>query len=135
VITICPYCNNEAQLVSGDVIYPHRPDLRSKAFYLCRQCGAYVGCHPGSVRPLGRLANAELRSAKIAAHEAFDPLLLNHESRSAAYRWLAQQLGINRADCHIGMFDVNQCRRVVEICAAIPTSREEVKSKPKEEES
>lgn len=113
---ICDYCHGEAQLVGGDTIYPHRPDLRTKAFYLCRLCDAYVGCHPGTIRPLGRLANAELRHAKIEAHKAFDPLILAHTSRSAAYRWLAKQLGINKHDCHIGMFDVETCRRVMEIC-------------------
>jgi hypothetical protein len=39
-------------------------------------------------------------------------------SRRGAYRWLAEQMGITGDDCHIGMFDVAQCRRVVEICEA-----------------
>ena len=68
---------------------------------------------------MGRLANAELRIAKMEAHAVFDPLTLNHESRSAAYRWLARELGINRADCHICMFNVETCRRVVEICERV----------------
>ena len=27
----CPYCQQPAALVAGDVIYPHRPDLAGKA--------------------------------------------------------------------------------------------------------
>lgn len=131
-VILCPYCEAPAVLVSGDVIYPYRSDLRAKRFWLCQPCDAYVGCHAapqgdGTV-PLGRLANAELRQAKIAAHAAFDPLW--HQARpkrpmkrKAAYTWLAEQLGIPRKQCHIGKFDVEQCKRVVELCVV---SNEEV---------
>lgn len=121
---ICVYCDNEAQLVGGDMVYPHRPDLAHLRFWQCVPCGAYVGCHKGTAKPLGRLANAELREAKVAAHAAFDPLWKfttfkdGHQvmTRNAAYEWLADQLGIPRADCHIGMFDVERCRLVVALC-------------------
>lgn len=36
--------------------------------------------------------------------------------RRAGYRWLAARLGIPEDQCHIGMFDVAMCRRVIEIC-------------------
>lgn len=129
---ICPYCNNEAQLVGGDMIYPHRRDLAHLRFWACLPCDARVGCHGGSTRPLGRLANTELRQAKMEAHAAFDPLWKFHTfrngyqtmTRNAAYEWLAGQLGINRGDCHIGMFDVAQCRRVVEVCQARLSQKE-----------
>ena len=116
----CPYCASSAEMVSGDVIYPHRPDLFDKNFWRCDPCGAYVGCHPvgpghDGTRPLGRLANAELRRAKQAAHAAFDPIWKNREmSRANAYRWLANRLAIPSADCHIGVFDIPQCKAVVE---------------------
>ena len=113
----CPYCHNPSVLVTGDVVYPHRPDLREKNFYLCWTDDARVGCHPGTAKPLGRLADKELRQAKQAAHAAFDPLWRdNKKKRKAAYTWLAEQLGINVNDCHIGMFDVDMCRRVVAAC-------------------
>jgi hypothetical protein len=113
----CSYCDRPAELVTGRTIYPHRPDLFHQRFYRCEPCGAYVGCHRGTVQPLGRLANAELRRAKIAAHAAFDPIWRSgRSSRSDAYAWLAKQLGIAIQNCHIGMFDVEQCRRVVEVC-------------------
>lgn len=113
----CPYCSRPALLVGGKAIYPHRPDLYEKQFYQCAPCGAYVGCHPGTTKPLGRLANAELRQAKMEAHAAFDPVWKEGgKRRSDAYAGLAKQLGISKDDCHIGMFDVELCRRVVEIC-------------------
>jgi len=114
----CPYCGKPSQRVTGEIIYPHRRDLWSKKFYQCAPCRAYVGCHPKSDKPLGRLANAELRRAKMDAHRAFDPIWKNKsKSRSEAYAWLARQLDIPGEECHIGMFDVDMCRRVVDICS------------------
>lgn len=60
---ICDYCNKDAELVGGDIIYPHRPDLYELKFYYCAVCEAWCGCHRGTTKPLGRLANAELRQA------------------------------------------------------------------------
>lgn len=119
---ICPYCDAKVQLVGGLAIYPHRPDLAHKLFYRCWPCDAHVGCHPDTTKPLGRLANAELREAKKAAHAAFDPLWTagaKKGKRSAAYAWLADALGIDGKECHIGMFDVADCRRVVAACTKL----------------
>lgn len=114
---ICPYCGKESELVTGRVIYPHRSDLYHLWFYRCAPCDAYEGCHPGSKRPLGRLANRELRQARMAAHRAFDPIWKSKEmNRSQAYAWLASRLGIEIEDCHIGMFDVSKCEQVVVVC-------------------
>ena len=110
----CDYCGGEARFVSGIHVYPHLPELWKKQFWLCRPCGAYVGCHAGTNKPLGRLANDELRRAKIAAHAAFDPFWKAQGwKRNAAYRWLSEQLGIERSACHIGMFDESLCARIV----------------------
>jgi hypothetical protein len=114
---ICPYCNKPATLVGGDSIYPHRPDLHDKKFWACTPCQAYVGCHKGTTEALGRLADAQLRAAKMSAHAAFDPLWREGSmSRKDAYAWLSQALGVPPDDCHIGMFDVDMCKRVVEAC-------------------
>lgn len=124
-IVLCPYCDEPAMLVSGAFIYRRRPDLAHKAMWRCGPCDAWVGCHDGTQIPLGRLANAELRLAKQAAHAAFDPLwqakmrrdgVSKSKARKAGYSWLAEQLGIERRRCHIGMMDVDDCRRVAEIC-------------------
>lgn len=115
IVVVCPYCGDVVHMVKGDVIYPHRPDLFHKNFYRCEPCGAHVGCHPGTTKPLGRLANAELRKAKSAAHAAFDPLWKQGlMSRTKAYKWLSDALQIKPQDCHIGMMDVADCRRVVD---------------------
>lgn len=112
-VVACPYCGQCAILVSGSVLYPRFPELHAKWFWRCQPCGAHVGCHPGTKEPLGTLANAPLRQARQAAHAAFDPLWRDG-GRSAAYRWLAGELQVAASACHIGQFDEDQCRRVVE---------------------
>lgn len=116
---VCPYCYRDAELVTGERLYPNRPDLWGKSFHLCEPCWAYVGCHPGSTKPLGRLANAELRTLKQAAHSAFDRRWKGpqaFQTRTEAYAWLAKQLRLEPSACHIGMFDAATCLRVVEVC-------------------
>jgi hypothetical protein len=128
----CPYCGDEAGLVTGRQIYPRRQDLWQKPFWRCGPCGAYCGCHPGSKRPLGFPANAELRRARMLLHEKrIDPLWLTAEScgeyqfdpndrkavvmiRSTArrriYNYLADRLGIDPKESHTAMFTIDQCR-------------------------
>lgn len=121
---ICPYCGFDATKVTGEVIYPHREDLHHLSFWHCAPCDAYVGCHKPNRHhgykggePMGRLANAPLRLAKRCAHRAFDPLWQeNGILRGDAYSWLAKQLKIEVRDCHIGMFNLDTCNRVIEIC-------------------
>ena len=110
----CPFCGNHAKLVGGDAIYPHRPDLFAKRFYLCESCDAYVGCHGNTVIPLGTLANEPLRRARNRAHTAFDPLWKLGEMRCGdAYGWLAEKLGISKKETHIALFTETQCLDVV----------------------
>jgi DNA-directed RNA polymerase subunit RPC12/RpoP len=110
----CPYCEAQAVFVDSAEVYGGRS---YGMIYLCRPCKAYVGVHKGSDKPLGRLADAKLRSMKISAHYAFDHIWKDgHDSRKGAYKWLAKELGIEGKDCHIGMFDVDMCYKVVEAC-------------------
>jgi len=113
-------------MVMGRKIYPLRPDLHGKFFYECEPCKAYVGCHPSSQEPLGRLANAQLRAMKQAAHAAFDPLWKYYGmSRTGAYAWLACRLHLLKEDCHIGFFDEETCMKVVRECDAEVARRKE----------
>lgn len=117
----CDYCGRSAILVRGDVIYPHRKDLHELQFWSCTPCHAFVGCHKNSdAKPLGRLANAELRKAKRDAHSAFDPLWQSGAiTRKEAYRWLSEQLRVQPEKCHIGMFNIYMCHKVIEVCNSL----------------
>lgn len=132
----CPYC----EIFS--VFEPSSDFIYGRDFgpvWVCDNyptCDSYVGCHPGTSEPLGRLADRKLREAKKRAHAAFDQLwrakmtfgVSKKTARTAAYNWLASQLGISVNECHIGHFDKANCDRVVEICAPY-LSRIQLKSR------
>lgn len=116
----CPYCGSPSRLADSQLVYGGRS---YGPIYICQRwpdCDSYVGCHPGTNHPLGRLANPQLRKSKRAAHAAFDPLWRGGlmVSRQEAYLWLSHKLGIPASKCHIGMFDVEQCEAVVRACEA-----------------
>lgn len=113
----CQYCENDAELVTGEEVYPHLPHLHANKIWRCVPCKAWVGCHKGTDKPMGRLANAELRKAKMEAHAIFDPIWREGKrTRKEAYQWLAEKLNMPFKKCHIGYFDVDKCNQVVAVC-------------------
>lgn len=110
----CPYCNLPTILTDSCILY-------GKSYgpiYLCLICGAYVGCHPRSTRPLGTPADKATRTARRMAHEVFDAIWKSGRTRrSSAYAWLSQQMGLPPEKTHIGMFTKEQCTEVIRICA------------------
>ncbi|SDF77845.1 zinc-finger-containing protein [Sporomusa acidovorans] len=109
---ICQYCGKPAQFVDSSRVYRKSYGM----IYYCKPCNAWVGVHEGTKKPLGVLANAELRRWKKKAHFYFDRLWKSKlMSRKAAYKWLSGQLHKPVAQTHIGMFDVSDCKRVVEV--------------------
>lgn len=106
----CPHCQHATALVGGAVVYPHRSDLASKKFWLCHPCDAYVGCHPGTERPLGTPAGKALRGMRSRVHAALDPLWRSGRmTRNEVYRRLAEGSNIPKDECHVGMYDVDRC--------------------------
>ena len=83
------------------------------------ECDGTVGCHPGTTRPLGVLADKSTRQARIRAHEALDGLWepLGKKYRSVAYRMLAIEMGVDEA--HMGEMSREECRLVVEWAEAV----------------
>lgn len=123
-------CAKPARLTDGREMYGHRPDLFEKPFYKCDSCGSYCGCHPGTTRSLGIPANAMTRDARSKLHDRMiDPLwqnavitgeyypedalarsIITKTARARVYAFLAAKLGIDRKDCHTGMFTYQMCR-------------------------
>ena len=109
----CPYCSKEA------VFIPERN------MYRCAPCDAQVGIHKHNKQPLGKLANAPLRKARMQAHLEFDPLwkvlvekkgMSNSKARDQIYGWLSHRMRIPFAQCHIGNFNEQQCQEVIRLC-------------------
>ena len=79
-------------------------------------CDCSHGAHPNG-DPLGVPANKATRLARMEAHDAFDVMrLATGRNRSDAYRWLQDQMGMTREQCHMGKFDIDICKLVVEVC-------------------
>lgn len=119
-IPICPYCNHHSTLVKGNVIYPHREDLHTLNFWKCLSCkDVYVGCKPNTTIPHGSLANSALRAARSEAHKFFDLLWKSTKrpqtARTACYAWLSEIMNLPPEQTHIGMFDIEQCKRVKQL--------------------
>ena len=105
----CPECGAPMELKDG----------RFGTFYGCTgfpRCTVTGSVHKGTDRILGTPADRETKAWRIKAHAAFDPLWKSgNMTRPDAYKWLAGELGISVEDCHIGHFDIRQCKRVIEV--------------------
>jgi hypothetical protein len=93
--------------------------------YYCKPCEAWVGVHKGTNQSLGSVANKELRDWRIKAHAHFDPLWIKKiklqkcsktQARKAAYKWLAKELNLDVNNTHISWFEVDMCKKVIELC-------------------
>lgn len=79
--------------------------------YLCRSCDARVGCHENSRKPLGTMANKELREWRVRAHDHIDPLWKSGElKRAQVYDRLKRSFG---RDIHIGESDIATCQKIL----------------------
>lgn len=118
---ICRYCGGVIRLVPAESIYGEaaakRLELAGESIYQCQNCNARVGCHKGTTRPLGNVANETLRLKRMETHQIFDAYWQRcGMSRTAAYRWLAKQLHLSVAQTHIGSFEMDQCQQVISLC-------------------
>lgn len=115
----CPYCGGLATLKDSAIIYN---GVSHGLVYICENfpiCDSYVGTHRKTLKPLGRLADKELRVLKQQAHKYFDFLWKNRlqkHARKRAYKWLSKQLGLHYDDCHIGYFNVEMTLKVIKLC-------------------
>ncbi len=110
---MCDYCGRQARFIDSSFIYGRSYGM----IYYCPDCKAWVGVHKGTDIPLGRLADAKLRKAKMAAHAAFDVIWRHRRTtRKSAYKWLSEQMGLPVEKTHIGMFDIAQCEQVIALC-------------------
>lgn len=130
IVFNCAECHLTPNLVGGDEIYPHRPDLHDRNFYLCI-CGAYVGCHYGTENALGSPAKLELRQERMKLHAIFDPLwqkkmkrgFSKRFARNSAYLWLAKEMNLSQIQCHISRFDKKKCEEALEILNKLKVSK------------
>ena len=113
---ICPYCQKEAPWVENKMIYGKNYG-RSFMCYYCKPCDAMVGCHNNTRKPLGTMANRELRQWRMKAHAEFDPIWKNKGlKRKKAYWMLTDHFG---REIHIGESDIETCKQIIEYCKEV----------------
>ena len=105
---ICRYCGGVVRLVPAAEVYgmaaAKRLGIEQERFYQCQNCNARVGCHKGTTRPLGNLANETLRMKRKETHQIFDSF------------WMAKKLRLSVQLAHIGGFEMDRCQRLIDLC-------------------
>ena len=105
----CPYCGKEAKWTSNEVVYGKKYG-KSFMCYWCEGCNDYVGCHNNTTKPLGTMANKELRILRIKCHKLFDKLWNGGKmTRRQAYRYLRKETGVK----HIGSSNKEDCSKII----------------------
>jgi len=114
---ICPQCGKVAVTKKRKFITGDNHD--NEWVWTCPdypECDMYVGCHQGTCKPLGTLANQELRSLRWRAHKSFDTCWKSGRmSRNEAYEELQEVLGLKPKDAHIGRLSKEQCEEVIKV--------------------
>jgi len=117
----CPYCGAKAKRVNRSFVNGDMMDTES--VFVCEHypsCDAYVGCYPGTDKPLGTLADGELRSWRMRAHGSLDWTWQHGGmTRNEAYVILRDEMGLSEDEAHIGKMDIDGCKRVVDIFNAL----------------
>lgn len=112
-------------------------DSQYGRFYGCTRfpdCRGTHGAHQTTGQPLGTPANKQTKRARIRAHAAFDVIWQQgYMPHTAAYRWLRKQLGLQKAECHIGLFDIAKCERVVALCERYARLNDVIKGREKKD--
>lgn len=81
--------------------------------YLCRKCDAYVGCHQNTRKPLGTMANRELREWRMKTHAVIDPLWRSGKmTRRHMYKTLNNTFN---KEIHIGESDIETCKKIIQL--------------------
>jgi len=111
----CNICGQQAEWVENKEIYG-RNYGKSYMMWLCKACGAYVGCHNNTKKPLGTMADKELRELRMKCHALFDTLWkTGYMKRKEAYRFLMIKLNLTNTEAHIGMFNKEICQKLINI--------------------
>ena len=116
------------RLVPASGIYgesAQRLGMSEEWVYQCQNCNARVGCHKGTTRPLGDVANETLRLKRMETHQVFDAFWKSrHMTRTQAYKWLSQQMRLPKERAHIGGFEMDQCQQVIDLCGTENNEKE-----------
>ena len=99
----CPYCGGLAVLRPAEYVYGERNLNPDNYLYVCSgypSCDSYIGVHKKSMRPMGTLANGDLRHKRIEAHRALNKVVqAGIMTKHGAYIWLQNRLCLRERTC------------------------------------
>lgn len=111
----CPYCGSTVVYKSGKEMFKSCPE--GVNYYVCTnypECDTFIKTMPNSNKPIGTLANKELRMLRRDAHSYFNQLYLSGAmSKEEAYLWLANTLGCPKREAHIGQLREYSCKLII----------------------
>jgi hypothetical protein len=122
-VIYCCECkeNVNAEKVSGDIVYPHRKDLKSLVFYKCNTCSNFVGTHKQGGKPLGVIATAEIKKERMKIHSILDPLWREKLiGRKELYKMMSEKMGFQYHTASLSSID--ECAKA--LSASISISNE-----------
>jgi hypothetical protein len=112
------HCGTRAMLRPASVIHGNK--AKEKYLYICSRypaCDSYVGVHKKTLKPLGTLADKELRAKRIQAHQIFNRLWESGLMKKwQAYKWMAGKFGLNNQQAHIAKFSNYMCNELIALC-------------------
>ena len=111
--SVCDNCGSSRMgLTSNAVVFGKEQGRWPYCFY-CDDCGAMVGCHPNTYKPMGKMATGATRRLRQKLHEIFDPIWkLELLSRNDAYIWLEKELELTE-ECHISYLTKEQLKQAI----------------------
>lgn len=110
----CNLCGGRVEFLPNKEIYGR--SYGSGYAYQCMECGALVGTHKNAYRnAMGLLADKEMRVLRRECHALFDATWRTQSERSAMYGWLAEELGIDKSQCHFGWFTKERLLKAKEV--------------------
>lgn len=116
----CPYCGSNAVLRPASKVFGTKARENNRFLYVCANwpaCDSYVTAHLEDRRPMGTMANGQLRHKRILAHKALQAYRkATNTKKWASYIWLEGKLGLDQQRTHIGMFSDDECDRVIALC-------------------
>lgn len=113
----CTICGHPAEWVKNSEVYGGKIYGKSYMIWLCRNCGAFVGCHENTRNPLGTFADKELRQARMKVHAVIDPLWKSKKyARKTVYLRLKEAFG---EEIHVGESDKQRCEEIIKTAELI----------------
>lgn len=126
---ICPYCGKKAVLRPASYLYADKKIFDPDGmFYVCSgypDCDAYVSANKKNQKPLGKMANGELRHLRIEAHRALREIWQRgYMTQASTYHWLSAKMGLHFKETHIAKFNTYFCEETIRLAHELIAERE-----------